>query len=63
MSVAQWNVDGYHRHIDDLECLISKESADMLSLQESHFLSNKLTPLHGYNTFRRDSPREVVMLT
>lgn len=47
-NILQWNINGFHKKIDDLTRLIHKYSPFVICLQETNFVENNTAELKGY---------------
>ena len=58
--ILQWNANGIYREIQLLEDLAEKHKADLITIQESRFLSRDKAPgLSNYYPVRKDKPVQV----
>lgn len=60
MFLIQWNINGYHTHLDMLKILTNKYSPLLICIQETRFTDSKTTSPKSYNGFfknRDEQPR------
>lgn len=53
-SLIQWNIDGFFHRLAMLQYLISEQSPDIISLQETNLTPENKCSLKNYNCFRKD---------
>ena len=50
----QWNLDGYFKHLHELQILINRYHPLVICLQETHFRPNHKVSLKNYSIYRQD---------
>lgn len=53
-TIVQWNLNGFYRHLPELQILIAKFQPNFICLQETHLTPDKGGNIKGYTAHRKD---------
>lgn len=54
MATLTWNLNGFFKHLPELQLIITKHKPDYICLQETHLKESDNPNLKGYDCFRKD---------